>query len=233
MEIQSILAPVLQNLQEHWTQCADLPEESLLRLSLLRDAMRRLHSEKSSCLARGDRTQVAQIKEWEDKVYRLREAPRLHGELMAQLEGDLPAGRRSQILPEALFHQIPREKLERYDRQWEHLLAAEACALGWRFWALSGKVAIDRTSESDLALQAALWPNAVVLFSEPGSELNGGIDGELWHGRWLMVVEPHFKSAQDLHINLAGIPGGEAKSWQWKLLFSPRTGGSGTAGAAS
>lgn len=226
---QASLAPVIQSLQEYWTQCADLPEEGLLRLSLLRDAMRKLHAEKSSLLARGDRSQVALIKSWEDKVHRLREAPTLRGELMAQLEGEIAAGRRSRILPQALYNQISRERLERYDRQWENLLAAEACQLGWRFWALSGKVAIDRTSESDLALQSALWPNAVVLFSEPATDVDGGIEGEFWHGRWLMVIEPHFKSAEDLHLNLAGIPGGVPDSWRWKLLFSPRSRSPGVA----
>lgn len=223
VDTPAIVRHILQELQEHWGQCADLPEEGLLRLSLLRNAMRRMHAEKSSHLARGERNQVALIKEWEDKVHRLRESPSLHGDLMEQLHGTIAAGRRSRILPEGLYHQISRDRLERYDRQWERLISAEACAMGWRFWSLSGKVAIDSTSESDHALQEGLWPNAVLLFSEPASTTNGGIDGEHWHGRWLMVVQPRFKSANDLHLNLSGIPGGVDRSWQWKLLYSPRS----------
>jgi hypothetical protein len=212
---------------ERWRHCEGQPESTLLRLAILREITRLLHSQKSRCLAAGRRDLVTSLRNWESRLQELRNQPRLEGDLATLVSGHSELRKRTRLLPEALYGAIEREKLERYDRQWEAALAAEACSLGWCFWRLESWVEITLVEEWNQRLNEQLWPSGVVLYVESSGAPGGdrGRDFPLWHGRWLMVVNPRFKSPSEIASNLAQWPGSPSDPpapAHWKLLFSPK-----------
>lgn len=214
----------LEPLEDRWNHCQGLPEEGLLRLALLRELTRKLHTEKSKILALGKKEAVGELKVWEDKIHKIREATRLDGKLSDLLETPRPPGKRTRLLPEALYTTIPRDRFERYDRQWEALIAAEACSQGWSFWAMSAWVQIEQVEEYDTQLRERLWPRALVLFSESSEESSSStIEGTHWHGRWLILLDAHLRAPQELHTDFSHLPGVRPQSESWRLLFSPRS----------
>jgi hypothetical protein len=226
------LRTVIESQAERWRHCEGQPECTLLRLAILRELMRELHAQKSRSLATGKRDQVQNLRAWENRLVELRGHTRLEGDLIELITGNAEGRKRTRLLPEALFANIAREKLERYDRVWESTLAAEACALGWQFWSLEAWIEITLAEEWNRKLNDQLWPSALVLFAEsaesgppkPPSHQHVAI----WRGRWILAANPRFKSPADMASaaasNLAQWPGSppDAPSApQWKLLFSP------------
>lgn len=232
MTIQDDLRTLVASHAERWRHCEGAAEATLLRLAILRDIIRALHAQKSTCLATGRRDLVQELKRWETRLHELRSQFKLEGQadLVSLVEGSDPVRKRTRLLPEALFSSIEREKLERYDRQWELALAAEAAALGWRFWALEAWVEITLVEEWNNRLGEQLWPSGIVLFVESspvqGPAVDaGGKESPLWRGRWIAVVHPRFKSPSEIALNLAQWPGTPPEPPSppaWKLLFSPR-----------
>jgi hypothetical protein len=218
---------------EKWRHCEGHPESTLLRLSILRDITRSLHAQKSRCLSTGRRDLATALRTWEDRLHELRNTSRLEGDLTQLVSGAAEIRKRTRLLPEALYSAIEREKLERYDRQWEAAIAAEASTLGWRFWSLEAWVEITLVEEWNQRLTEQLWPSGIVLFVEssptqgPSGQSVGGMGMEfpLWHGRWICIVHPRFKSPSEIASNLAQWPGSPPETpspAQWKLLFSPK-----------
>ncbi|MGZ6310039.1 MAG: hypothetical protein ACXWOH_05375, partial [Bdellovibrionota bacterium] len=160
--VSDLIAPF----EERWNQCEGLPEMTLLRLGILREVIKLLHSEKSRLLASGRRSEIQPVKDWESKIEQLRDQPALKGPLPELLASDKRAAKRTRLLPDHLFSFIPKERFERYDRIWESTLAAEACALGWRFFSLEAWVQIAAVEAFDRALTDQLWPHGLVLFTE-------------------------------------------------------------------
>jgi hypothetical protein len=215
---------------ERWRHTEGQPESTLLRLAVLRDIVRSLHAQKSRCLASGRRDLSQALRGWEQRLHELRNQAKLEGELTELVTGSTPIKKRTRLLPEALYAAIDREKLERYDRQWEAVLAAEAASLGWRFWALEAWVEITLVEDWNRALNEQLWPSGLVLFVESSGVQAPApaTDQEfpLWRGRWLLVVHPRFKSPEEIALNLSQWPGTPPEAPQpphWKLLFSPKT----------
>ncbi len=218
---------------EHWRHCEGLEEATLLRLAILRDLMRQLHAEKSRTLATGRKGDAQGLKVWELRVEDLRGSSRLEGELMELLLDPAKKPKtRTRLLPEALFTTLAREKLERYDRQWEASIAAEAAQMGWQFWILDAWIDISNVEEWNQKLSEKLWPHGVVLFAESASSnsLSSGSTGSddsvnFWHGRWIVLMHPRFRAPDELlgsssHlVPRTPVPPAQPK---WKLLFSPR-----------
>jgi hypothetical protein len=212
--------------ESRWHDCTG-PDAPLLKLATLRELVRGLHIERSRCLATGRKEETLAIKFWESRAEELRNSSSLDGGLKELLAGAPPARKRTRLLPEALLASLDKSRFERYDRQWEAALAAEACTLGWRFWALDAWVEVSQAEEWNARLQELSWPYAVVLFAEPapGSERATDSDAPLWRGRWTLVVHPRFNSASELSLDLPRWPGSPPSAPQppqWKLLFSPK-----------
>ncbi len=175
---------------------------------------------------------LSNLRTWEDRLRELRSQPKLEGDLLELVTGDSELRKRTRLLPEALYTVIDREKLERYDRQWEAAIAAEACNMGWSLWRLQAWVEITLVEEWNQRLNDQLWPSAVVLFVESSGEAAGTAKSThspeflAWHGRWYLVVDPRFKSPKEIATNLAQWPGSPSEPpgpAQWKFLFSPKS----------
>jgi hypothetical protein len=211
---------------DRWLDCEGLPEMTLLRLALLRELIHNLHSEKSRCLASGKREEVKSIKEWETRLEDLRESSVLSGSLMDLLEDPSHIQKRKRILPEALFQNLDREKLVRYDRKWESTIAAEAATLGWNFWFLDSWVNIALLEEWNANLNEKLWPHGLVLFVESADVKTNEVSSEggeieLWRGCWLTVIHPEFNDPNDLSLNLNRWPAAPQEPptpVQWKMI---------------
>ena len=232
-EFREDLGHLLDSHSERWRHCEGQPESTLLRLAILRDIVRALHAEKSNYLAKGRKDLTQEIRKWETRLYDLRNEAKIEGELLQLISGDGPLRKRTRLLPEALFTSIERDKLDRYDRQWEHALAAEASTLGWRFWALEAWVEITLVEEWNARLSEQLWPTGVVLFVESSSTNSPKtpppsameLECPIWRGRWILVVHPQFKNPAEIALNLAQWPGTPCEPPSppaWKLLFSPK-----------
>lgn len=214
--------------RERWSDVEGAPECSLVRLFLLRQVVHLLHSQKSRQLALGNREAALSIKQWEARAEWLRDHRILEGDLLELLRaGPDPgaqASRRKALVPEALLSQIGREKLERYDRQWEASIASEAATLGWGFYRLEAAVLASEIASWDRRLSERLWPHGEILFSEAGSSASP--DPTVWLGRWYLILNPKFRSPEELSLGLEGwpeVPKAESgRRAQFKLLFAPR-----------
>jgi hypothetical protein len=220
---------IIQRETTRWSDCDGTPARTLLRLGLLRELTKTLHSEKSRCLASGLKSEVQKLKEWEAKIDLLRETLNVDGSLidLLKLDGN-QSHKKNRLLPEALFQKIDRNKLFRYDRKWEAAIAAEAISLKWPFWSLETWVKIPQIEEWNKTLEEHLWPRGLVLFIESATlqeKENASLqqDALLWRGHWVIILDSHFKSPQDLSLNIKNWPGAP-ETWpnppQWKCIYT-------------
>jgi hypothetical protein len=223
---EAFLTPseLVESVIERWKACGGLEETTLLRLSILRDLTRRMHAEKSRCMAYGRKTLVSDFREWEQKIEALRSAASLDMTLEEAIERADKLRHRTRLLPEGLFTFVDREKLERYDRAWEATLAAEAAALGWCFWRLTAWVRIDSVEHWQSQLVDRLIPHGVILFAESSERpLQAGehAPSDAWLGAWILVLKPQYRTPDFRIAQIqGGVPG--PRSPEWRLLYSPK-----------
>jgi hypothetical protein len=229
---------IVQKSVPRWEDCEGLEESTLIRISILRDLLTDLHTEKSSLLSRGKRDEANAFREWEQKIEILRTASPLPLGLNDLLKDPTQARKRTRLIPDALYSFVPREKLERYDRTWEATLSAEGAALGWCFWAVDFWVKIDKIDQIHLALSYQLTPHGVILFSETASgalenvsqsavfdssksEADTRMNEGLWKSRWFVLLKPRYRTPD---FQLDALPGVSElpDAPQWRLLFSPK-----------
>jgi hypothetical protein len=212
---------------DRWADCSGSPEMTLLRLSILRQLIQNLHSEKSRCLASGLKTEAQAIKNWEVQIENLRDHISLQGDLLQLVQESLATPKKKRNLPEALFQNLDRDKLLRYDRKWEAAIAAEAIALNWKFWILDTWVKIPMIEQWDQAFSQRLWPHGLILFAESANapereNLQDNADLMYWRGRWVTLLHPHFKTPMELSLNLKHWPGAPETPPslpQWKRIY--------------
>jgi hypothetical protein len=211
---------VIARFTARWNDSESVEESTLLRLAILRDLMREFHAQRSVLLASGKRAEAQGFREWEARAEAFRSAASLEGPLEELLHSGQPARKRTRLLPEALFSILEKDKFERYDRQWESTIAAEAASLGWRFWHLNAWVQISAVETWHRALSEKLNPHGIVLFAESAAD-TAGSDPNLWHGQWLVVLKPRYLTP-DFHVR--ALPGSSETPAppQWKLVFSPK-----------
>jgi hypothetical protein len=202
---------------ERWERVEGLPETDLLRLAITRDLMHALHADKSRLLSQGQREQGVFFKGHEKRMDEIRSSSPLTGDLRDILSGTTKLKKRTRLIPEALFSSIAREKLERYDRQWEAALASEACTQGWLFWTFEVRLDIAKIDVWNKRLNDTIWPNGVVLFIESVTLENDAI----WQGRWTLVLKPIFQRPDEFFPQFAQWEGAKGPV-TWKLLFSPK-----------
>lgn len=211
-------APHTQSLLDHaaerWKNFERSPNRDLLRLAILRDLVSALHAEKSRFLSQGNRDSAASLRNIEERLDELRNCHPLDGTLSALISGKRKPEKRSRELPTGLFERLERGKIERYDRQWEKALAAEALAQGWEIWSLETEVEISRVDDWNQKLVSRLWPKGIVLFVETvemhamASPLPPLTPPHFWKGRWICVIDPLSEIRSE--------PG-------WKPVFSPKS----------
>jgi hypothetical protein len=223
----ALIDEMMNRITDRWQDCKGTPESTLLRLCLLKELLQSLHSEKSRCLAAGQKDQAQAIKVVEVKLESLRESAALQPDLSELLNHADPGQRKKRIIPEALFKSLDREKLLRYDRQWEAAITAEAASLSWKFWSLDSWVSISALEEWDKTLHQKLWPHGLILFVESYYSNSRQIEenhseSNLWRGRWIVALHSRFQSPLDLSLDLRywqGFPEKAPSEPQWKKLY--------------
>ena len=224
----SITEILIQETFSNWNDCNELSGKRVLQLSLLRQLIRKLHSEKSRYLARGLRKEAQDLKEWELKIQNLRERPSLNEDLATLLQSSAPLNKaKQQRLPEALFQRIDSEKLNRYDREWEKAIASEAIHLGWNFWSFTLWVKVDLIEEWEKKLSSVLWPHGVILFAENyGQKTSFHVDElnstTLWQGQWTLVMDSRFQHPSEILSSLTSVqelPENPPAAPKWARLY--------------
>jgi hypothetical protein len=225
----NVTPELLAQSAEAWRLCDGVEGASLLRLAILRDLLRSLHAEKSRCLATGKKGEAQQFRHWEQRIEDLRQGVDLKGELADLLREGVPLRRRTRLIPQALLGVLGAERLQRYDRKWESEIAAEACALSWKFWTLQAWVSIPLAEDWNRRLGERLWPNGVVLYVESLKQSPPGPSEPLWKGQWTVLLQPKYRTPDELSLDFDRWPGApeasplaQAEPPAWKLLFSPK-----------
>jgi hypothetical protein len=225
----NVTPELLAQSAEAWRLCDGVSGSSLLRLAILRDLLRSLHAEKSRCLATGKKNEAQQFRYWEQRIEDLRQGVDLKGELADLLREGITLRRRTRLIPQGLLAALGAEKLQRYDRKWESEIAAEACALGWKFWTLQSWVSIPLAEDWNRRLGERLWPNGIVLYVESLRQSPPGPSEPLWKGQWTVLLQPGYHSPQELSLDFDRWPGApessplaQSEPPAWKLLFSPK-----------
>jgi predicted transcriptional regulator len=211
---------IITGYRERWDSYSTHRFRNLLRIALLRELARGLHSEKSACLAKGLRNDARTLGTWEKQIEELRDRADLNQGLPETI-ADTTAKKRSRILPEAIFSIIEREKLERFDRLWEAALISEGLQQGWSLWSLDLRVQISFAEQSNKELNQKLFPNGLVLFAE-SMQLGPNVSSspEFWNGRWYVMLDSAL-GKPDSRLNIAGIDK-SSEPPRWKLLFSAK-----------
>lgn len=210
------MTELLEPYRQRWASFGAGRSSHLLKLVILRDLVRILHTERSRMLAEGGRAAPRFLKPLEERIAELRHASQLSGSLDEWLELN-PKKAFEPVeseIPTELFESIPRDRLERYDRAWELAIAMEAMRIGWSFWALDAWINPVAAQEFHSALNSRLVPEAAVLFAEaaPISKSSPSASVSGWRGRWLIVVQSQISDpAADFELD--SLPG---------ILFSPQ-----------
>lgn len=207
----SFIEKIIAHENEKWKECTNLPETTLLRLSILRTLVQNLHTEKSRCLATGLKADAQLIRTWENHLELLQKSSKLTGELFETIQQSKDVPKKNRVIPEALFQRLNREKFERYDRKWEAVLVAEAMSLNWQVWTLEAWVNIPLIKEWDVYFTQKLWPQGIVLFVESAEEQvidsQNHSEKNCWRGRWVVVLHPRIKTEHDLSFSFNHWPG--------------------------
>ncbi len=193
-----------------WTETAKLKDRDVLRLSILRDLVMGLHSEKSRQLATHNRTGAEKITLWEQRLESLMLVQALEGDLGDLIQNVQITAPIAQDVPSVLLSTFPKEKILREDRKWEAALVNKAHQRGWHFWNLDTWVEIPKIEEWTHRLTQGLWPNAFILFVESvprsGASQTPPTD-RLWHGRWWIATRAETDLTQLLKTDLNLWPG--------------------------
>jgi hypothetical protein len=205
----------------------------LLRLAIIRELVRQIHTQRSELLARGRLAEATEL-EYRETFFNYRFLEVRFEEARFR-EVFLASGRKTKPLtisatplelPSGLAAAVPPEKLNRHDRKLEAEMAREALKQSWNFWTLDAWVEVQKVESWAKSLEQKLWPYGVVLFVESDGFLKSfPVDGKsraFWHGRWTIILTPRVKDpTQDLTMdfeNWCAIP----SDWpSWKLLYKP------------
>ena len=186
---------VLEQMERLWNQTTGKPDGKILRIALMRELSRSLHTLRSECLALGEDGQAQDILRREEFLsQRFMEIPAQNLPLR-QVYARSAAGRAEKRTPEAppelpaeLTAVLDESKLTRPDRRWEAFLAYEAFTRKWTFWTFECWVEVEKVESFAREISDALWPRGVVLFIESSGFHRG--EPALWRGKWYLIIEP-------------------------------------------
>lgn len=186
---------------DEWDRIPAGAERRLLRLSLLRDFARKLHSDKSVSLAQSDASAKLQYPGIEPRLKELCAQPIETTPLQQLLNGlknTAPATASSLIeIPSAIHLWIERENLHRYDRFWELEIAREAFRQNWAFFEFRAWIHIHMADQFHTSISKELWPHGILLFVENAQ----GMRADLWNGRWLGVMKPEIPASNRISFD--------------------------------
>lgn len=191
-----------------WNDASSAEGAEILKLSLLRSVILKLHAEKSTLLARGLRNEAAELKEWETKIVKLREKSDLESDLLQLILDNHTFPKKKRNLPEDFFQTFDRDKFTRYDREWEKAIAAAAVAQDWNFWKLEAWVKIERLEDWERHLAKSIWPHGVLLYTEaaPATSLlenESPTSPPIWKGCWILTLQPRIQQPSQILLHLS------------------------------
>jgi hypothetical protein len=191
----------LQRLERPWQEAAHHDSCRLLRLSLLRELVRAIHTLRSEVMAtqQGESADdLAHRENYLNSNFRLLELSNLAlSQAYSQTSrAAKPVARPLETvsLPKAVTDAVGNNKFTRQDRKWELELAQEAVRLQWEFWQFEASTEIHEVESFARSFSEKLWPHGVVLFVESDGFLKMSDENSnlaFWRGRWLVVMEPH------------------------------------------
>jgi hypothetical protein len=197
---------VLQRLERPWQQAGQSDASRLLRLSLLRELTRVIHTLRSECMAteRSEKAdELAHRENYLNTYFPVLDLANmgLSQALSQTSRSAKPVSKAPSPVefPSAVAQNIGIAKFTRQDRRWENEIAQEAVRKQWEFWQFEASTEIHQVEAFARAFTESIWPHGVVLFVESDGFLKMSQENPnlaFWRGRWLVVMEPHSPKPQ-------------------------------------
>lgn len=184
------------DLKALWTHVEKKPESRVLHVELLRRLMEKIHVQKSKALAQADQHGYQQLEATEHEI-----------PLRVQKEFAPDLARLK-----AVSSDFTNSISKRVDSLFLQSMVSRGLDLGWHVWALEVEIPLRAVESYHHELVKRVYPEAVVLFVEPGKrERKSALD---WVGRWYLLTSPQVKSLENW-----GEISKEAREPSFELLF--------------
>ncbi len=191
---------VLQRMERPWQQAGKSDACRLLRLSLMRELTRVIHTLRSECMATDRSDQAEDLAHRENYLNTYFPIMDLSNLGLSQAFSQTsrvakPVGKPGNAvsLPASVTDTVGAGKFTRQDRRWENEIAQEAVRQEWEFWQFEASTEIHQVESFARGFSDSIWPRGVVLFVESDGFLKMSQDNShlaYWRGRWLVVMEP-------------------------------------------
>lgn len=190
----------LQRLERPWQQAGNSNACRLLRLSILRELTRVIHTLRSECMAT-DRAEkaddLAHRENYLNMYFPVLDVTSL-GLAQAYSQTSRAAkpvskGPDPVALPNSVAQTVGINKFTRQDRRWENEIAQEAVRQEWEFWHYEASTEIHQVEAFARNFTDSIWPRGVILFVESDGYLKASPEDPnlaYWRGKWLVVMEP-------------------------------------------
>lgn len=189
----------LKKLERPWSQAGQSNASRLLRLSLLRELTRVVHTLRSECMATDRSSQAGDLAHRENYLNQYFPVLDLTNLGLTQAYSQTsrvakPVGRAPDAvpLPASVIAAVGEAKFTRQDRRWELEMAQEAVRRDWEFWQFEASTEIHNVEPFARAFSESIWPRGVVLFVESDGFLKMSQENPnlaFWRGKWLVVLE--------------------------------------------
>jgi hypothetical protein len=195
-----LIETTLKRLERPWQQAGQTGPCRLLRLSLLRELTRAIHTLRSECMATDRSNQAADLAHREN--YLTQYFPILDLTNLALSQAYSQTSRAAKPvgnapipvpLPPSVIATVGEAKFTRQDRRWEYEMAQEAVRQDLEFWLFEASSEIHDVEPFARSFSESIWPRGVVLFVESDGFLKMSKENPnlaFWRGKWLVVLEP-------------------------------------------
>jgi hypothetical protein len=212
----------IQRLDRPWMQVGRSKACRLLRLSILRELTRAVHTLRSEFMATERAEKADDLAHRENYLNTYFPVLDLTNLGLAQTYSQSarvakPVGRAPDAvtLPSPVLEAVGAAKFTRQDRRWENEIAQEAVRQNWEFWQFEASTEIHEVESFARAFAESIWPHGVVLFVESDGFLKPSEENShlaYWRGRWLVVLEPRAHRPNSQNSNESS-PDGKVASW--------------------
>jgi hypothetical protein len=205
---------VLARLENSWEQVQSLPACRLLRLAILRELTRTIHTLRSEHMATHRPSTAEDYAQRENFLTSNFASLNVENLTLAEIyqqsheaissTGPTPS---EVSLPSSVLETIGLTKFTRQDRRWELEMAQEAVRQSWEFWQFETSTEIREVENFARSFSEALWPKGVVLFVESDGFLKmSEKDPHLayWRGRWILVLDPKLHPTEEDKLEKLG-----------------------------
>lgn len=228
-----------------WIHTQGNPAIRLLRLQILRDYYRAIHTELSKVYTlEGPTPKYQELAELELRLPRLRHLAHLNGTLeqlllqiqeneatdtnITETELHIPSD-----IPGQYIECLGESRLMRPDRLWEFELVCEGERMGWKLAELQTSIPLQEVESWYENVPGMIWPSGVVLFAEsidPSSDIAKSTPPGNWPGQWYFLLRPSLK---DPILELPDLTRSLVAQSEWRIIRDIKAKTSKVAGSAS